>query len=155
MFVTGTCATYTQTLNGNSATFTSSKGNCEITSAGVFSCASGNVLTTFTTVRIPFQHNPLYHDQKLIGLLPHQTSDGVLSNAGSDVFSADSVPANSNKIPVYTGSAHTIPLTLLFTAGANTVTSVTSKTATAVSLVFAQCSPNVRLQLTFSLSSLP
>lgn len=45
----GTCATYKQVLSGDSATFSRSKGPCEITS-GTFSCASGNTATIFVMV---------------------------------------------------------------------------------------------------------
>ncbi len=47
----GTCATYTQSLTGDQATYTTSKGPCAVVS-GALSCATGNTATVFTVVSL-------------------------------------------------------------------------------------------------------
>ncbi|KAK9420108.1 hypothetical protein SUNI508_06636 [Seiridium unicorne] len=86
-YTTGTCATYTATASGTGFTLTSSKGNCGI-STGVFSCSSSAASTEFT-------------------------ADGSdLQASGSALFSTDSVPTGSTQATVYTGSTHSVAMTI-------------------------------------------
>ncbi|CAK1365461.1 unnamed protein product [Cercospora beticola] len=86
-FTSGTCATFTAAASGDGFTLKSSKGSCGI-SSGVFSCGSGVPSTIFT-------------------------ADGnTLQASGSGDFSADSVPSGSTQVKVYTGTDHSVDVTI-------------------------------------------
>ncbi|KAH8203658.1 hypothetical protein TruAng_002188 [Truncatella angustata] len=86
-YTTGSCATYTATASGSGFTLTSSKGNCGL-SSGLFTCGSGVTATVFTA------------------------SGSNLAASGSTAFSSDSTPSGSVQGKVYTGSTHSVTLTL-------------------------------------------
>ncbi|KAI1881149.1 hypothetical protein JX265_001389 [Neoarthrinium moseri] len=86
-YTSGTCATYTATASGSGFTLKSSKGNCGL-SGGVFTCGSGVTSTVFTA------------------------SGSSLMASGSTAFSADSTASGSTQVKVYSGSSHSVKLTV-------------------------------------------
>ncbi|ETS78178.1 hypothetical protein PFICI_10240 [Pestalotiopsis fici W106-1] len=86
-YVSGTCATITATASGSGFTLKSSKGSCGIVS-GVFTCGSGVTATVFTA------------------------SGSNLMASGSTAFSADSTPSGTTQGKVYSGSSHSVSLTI-------------------------------------------
>lgn len=86
-YVSGTCATITATASGSGFTLKSSKGSCGVVS-GAFTCGSGVTATVFTA------------------------SGSNLMASGSTAFSADSTPSGSTQGTVYSGSSHSVSLTI-------------------------------------------
>lgn len=77
----GTCATYTAAASGSGFTLTTSKGKCAVSSAGKFSCASGNTASIFTVV------------------------SGKLAYNGVSTWYASAAPSGTTQIDIYTASA--------------------------------------------------
>ena len=105
----GTCATYTQTLQGDSFTLESSKGPCGITSDSSFFCGSSQTATVFT-----------------------QGADGLVLYKNSEQFSANEIPPKNAREKVYAGTG-TVALNLQFTASGASPSSSASESASSTS----------------------
>jgi len=86
-YTSGTCASFTASGSSSSFTLTSSKGTCGIVS-GKLTCGSGVAATTFSS------------------------SGSSLVYSGSSSFSADSTASGSTQVTVYSGSSHSVGVSI-------------------------------------------
>ncbi|QIW96728.1 hypothetical protein AMS68_002246 [Peltaster fructicola] len=87
-YTSGTCATYTASASGSGFTLKSSKGLCAVSSGALTCSSSVSSGTVFTA------------------------SSGTLQYSGSSAFSSDSTPSGSTQAKVYSGSNHSVGLTI-------------------------------------------